>query len=114
MYPNTNGKSLEERITIFLSWAAERLEIVKLLYGFVTNDASCFWEKEGIERSSFDGHFKYLYDSISNEVSNLKYFATQDAIPEHIINDVLESYKQMKSKVRKTKAAYKRKLCIYG
>lgn len=114
MYPNTNGKSLEERIAIFLSWAAERLKIAKFQYELVIGTASCIWEKEGIERSLFNGHFKYLYDSINSEVSDLKYFATQDAIPEHIINDVLESYKQMKSKVRKTKAAYKRKLRIYG
>lgn len=102
-------KAEEIRIKQFNNWVAERVKVAETLI------KSCkvpldyrLSRKEPIHKDFFENCFKSAYIFINEEIEDAKWRAEEANIPEEVLEKAVKAFKELKAKVSKEKAEYKR------
>ena len=102
--------TVAEKTKMFQAWVAEKVAVCET---FLTLDLGnlnyCLNQREPISDELFNNKFENEYGYINNFMEEVEWICKTDNISDDVLEDAIDKFKQMKSKVRKVKAEYKQK-----
>jgi hypothetical protein len=101
-------RTVDEIITEFKKWVEEKIGVSEMM--LKTNKGHLNYylsRREPIDEDLFNSKFNNMYFNINLHIKVVKEVSERENIPVGILNDVIKTFKQMKSQVRKAKAEYK-------
>lgn len=103
------SKAMELRIDEFNNWATERVKVAEtLIKGYEVPLNYRLNRKEQVHKDVFEKCFKSAYFTIETEIEDAKWRAEEANIPEEVLEKAVKAFKELKAKVSKEKAEYKR------
>ena len=103
--------TVEEKTKMFKDWVAERISNSERTLSITANRLELWFNQgEPVSDSVFDNQFELEYFFINEDIYTAKGRCKADDIADDVLEEAIKEFKQMKSKVRKVKAEYKKKL----
>lgn len=102
---------MDNKIKSFRDWVTEKINIEEQSLGICVGGCEyALYIREPMRKQVFESYFRTTYMLIDDDISVAQVMAREEQIPSDVLDTALMEFKQMKSKVRKIKATYKKAL----